>query len=188
MLKTIIKIHRGRKMIYLLRHCKATGQEYNAKLTSEGKESSIKLIPILSKLNINEIHCSPMTRAIDTVIPFAEKNKIHINTTEVLQERILSFDVIPDWKSHLEKTFLDFDYKLEMAESSNDALKRIFTFVKSLENDKNHLIVSHGNLLSLLINKYDKKFGFMESLKMENSDLFKLDLINEKVEHLGIDK
>lgn len=175
-------------MIYLLRHCKATGQEYNAKLTSEGKESSIKLIPILSKLNINEIHCSPMTRAIDTVIPFAEKNKIHINTTEVLQERILSFDVIPDWKSHLEKTFLDFDYKLEMAESSNDALKRIFTFVKSLENDKNHLIVSHGNLLSLLINKYDKKFGFMESLKMENSDLFKLDLINEKVEHLGIDK
>jgi len=187
-LKTIIKIHRGRKMIYLLRHCKATGQEYNAKITSEGKESSIKLIPILSKLNINEIHCSPMTRAIDTVIPFAEKNKIHINTTEVLQERILSFDVIPDWKSHLEKTFLDFDYKLEMAESSNDALKRIFTFVKSLENDKNHLIVSHGNLLSLLINKYDKKFGFMESLKMENPDLFKLDLINEKVEHLGIDK
>ncbi len=175
-------------MIYLLRHCKATGQEYNAKLTSEGKESSIKLIPILSKLNIHEIHCSPMTRAIDTVSPFAEKNNIHINTTEVLQERILSLDAIPDWKSHLEKTFLDFDYKLENAESSNEALKRIFTFVKSLDNDKNHLIVSHGNLLTLLINKYDKNFGFIESLKIRNPDLFKLDLINEKIEHLNINK
>lgn len=171
-------------MIYLLRHCKATGQDDTAELTSEGLAAAKNIVPVLSELNIQEIHCSTMTRAIETVRPFANEYNLSINVTEVLKERILSNNPLEDWKKVLEASFLDFDYKLENAESSNEALDRILNLVNNLDHDKQHLIVSHGNLLSLLINKFDKQFGFVKSLNMKNPDLYQLDLINQSVKQI----
>lgn len=173
-------------MIYLLRHCKAIGQDDAAKLTSEGLEAAKNIVPVLGELNIQEIHCSTMTRAIETVRPFANEYNLSINVTEVLKERILSNNPLDDWKKVLEASFLDFDYKLENAESSYEALDRILNLVNNLDHDKKHLIVSHGNLLSLLINKFDKQFGFVESLNMKNPDLYQLDLINQTVKQVDI--
>ena len=60
------------KKIYLIRHCKATGQEPSAELTNEGKEKALELIPLLYKLNIDHIISSPYKRAIQTITPFSE--------------------------------------------------------------------------------------------------------------------
>lgn len=40
-------------MIYVLRHCKATGQDFDAALTIDGIKVAQQLVPVLAKLNID---------------------------------------------------------------------------------------------------------------------------------------
>lgn len=171
-------------MIYLLRHCKTTGQAFDAHLTEDGTKMAKAIIPKLAELDIDKIHSSPMVRAVETIQPFSVNNNINIQLHDELKERILSEIPLEDWKSELQKTFLDFEYKINGGESSKEALLRILDVVNQLDAGKNHIIVSHGNLLSLLINHYDPSFGFEESLKMKNPALYKLK--ENKVEEISL--
>ncbi|MEX6013252.1 histidine phosphatase family protein, partial [Mammaliicoccus sciuri] len=105
-----------------------------------------------------------MLRAVGTIQPFSAINNINIQLHDELQERTLSQIPLEDWKSELQKTLLDFEYKINGGESSKEALLRILNVVNQLDETKNHIIVSHGNLLCLLINYYDSSFGFGDSL------------------------
>lgn len=161
-------------MIYLLRHCKASSQEFDAHLTEDGKREAKKLVRLLKTLDIEMIYSSPMIRAIETVEPFAAEETIEVNLADDLQERVLSENPLDDWKDVLQKSFLDFDFKIGDAESSYAAQNRILDFIDQLNKNKNYLLVSHGNLISLLIHFYDNQFGFNESMNMKNPDLYEL--------------
>lgn len=169
------------KKIYLIRHCKATGQEPLAELTNEGREKALKLVSILEKLNIDHIISSPYKRALQTVEPFSESKGIPIIIDENLQERVLSADPMEDWLEQLEKTFIERDLTFSGGESSNDALIRIRKVMDEVFEKKQmqHVgIVSHGNILSLFINHYDSTFGFAQWQRMKNPDIFVLEQAN----------
>lgn len=64
------------------------------------------------------------------------------------------------------------ELKLEGGESSSDAMKRIVEVVE------NTFIVTHGNLISLLLKRFNKDFVFNDWKNLSNPDVFLLD--NEK--------
>jgi len=166
------------KKIYLIRHCKATGQEPLAELTNEGKEKALDLVPILDGFHIDHIISSPYKRAVQTVKPFSESKGIPIIIEGNLQERVLSGEPLEDWLEKLRRTFVEKDLFFAGGESSNDALNRIQKIVGEVfENEQMHrvAIVSHGNILSLLINHYDQTFGYTQWQQMKNPDIFVLE-------------
>lgn len=168
------------KKIYLIRHCKSTGQEPQAELTNAGREKALELIPTLEKLQIDHIISSPYKRALQTIEPFSVSNKIPIFIDENLQERILSAEPMEDWLEKLERTFIERDLTFSGGESSNHALSRIQKVLDGVfENKEMHhvAIVSHGNILSLLINYYDPTFGFAQWQQMKNPDVFVLEQV-----------
>ena len=78
------------KRIYLIRHCKAEGQEQAAKLTTEGIEQSHQLAKFLENRNIDYIVTSPFERAVETIIPFCNKLGLDYSVDNRLEERVLS--------------------------------------------------------------------------------------------------
>ena len=179
------------KKIYLIRQCKATGQEPEAELTSEGRKKAIELVSLLDKRNIGHIISSPYKRAVQTIRPFSENNKIPIIIDGNLQERVLSAEPREDWLEQLERTFIEKDLTFSGGESSNHALTRILKVLEEIfENKKMHDvgIVTHGNILSLLINHYDPTFGFAGWQQMKNPDIFVLEKVSGVIYIIRMDQ
>ncbi len=100
-----------------------------------------------------------------------------------MKERILSVEAFSDWKDMLKMTFGDFDLKFKGGESSNEAKKRILGIIKKVINNefKNTIIVTHGNLMSLLLQHYNNSFGFEQSISLSNPDVYHIKITDHKV-------
>jgi 2,3-bisphosphoglycerate-dependent phosphoglycerate mutase len=170
------------KNIYVVRHCKAEGQASDARLTATGDEQAEKLAEFLSDKNIDYIISSPFERAYRTIKPLSNKIGIEIVLDERLTERILSDENHPDWRGMLLKTYDDLDLCFEGGESSNTAMGRAIHVVKEVMDSemKNIVLVSHGNLISLLLKHFDDRIGFMEWDSMSNPDVFHLTFSEDK--------
>lgn len=82
---------------------------------------------------------------------------------------------MPDWLDKLQATYIDFELAYPGGESSKEAMKRIIRAVEdAAAGFENTLIVTHGNIMSLLLHYYDKRFGFAEWKKLSNPDVFLL--------------
>ncbi|PKG21738.1 histidine phosphatase family protein [Niallia nealsonii] len=174
-----------KKNIYLIRHCQAKGQEADAELTELGCKQAKKLADILADIPVDRIISSPFFRAIQSIKPYAEKKKLPIQADNRLSERVLSSVSYIDWLEKLEASFSDIELKFIGGESSREAMNRIVQVVDEVRKskDKNVIIVTHGNIMSLLLNYYDKSFGFKQWEKLSNPDLFLLQ-VSEREYHV----
>jgi len=164
------------KNVYIVRHCKADGQEPSAKLTELGIQQAEKLAIYLLNKDIDLIISSPFERAYHTIAPLAVQIGMEVVIEERLAERLLSTKNHPDWLDMLRKTFDDLDLCYEGGESSNTAMSRAISVVTEVLNSehKNVVLVSHGNLISLLLKHFDDRIGFMEWKSLSNPDVFHL--------------
>ncbi|WP_257348710.1 histidine phosphatase family protein [Pseudalkalibacillus decolorationis] len=164
------------KSIYIIRHCQAEGQAADAQLTDLGVKQSNELTAFLSDKNIDLIVSSPYERAIQTIQPFADKAGIEIKLDDRLVERVLSRENLPNWKEMLRETYDDLDLNFKGGESSNTAISRAVTVVNDILNHtyENSVIVSHGNLISLLLKHFDNSIGFKEWEALSNPDMYHL--------------
>ncbi len=64
------------------------------------------------------------------------------------------------------------DLKLIGGESSHEAMARGIEVVQEAPN--HCILVTHGNLMSLLVKYYDDSFGFTEWKSLSNPDVYKL--------------
>ncbi|GKU80628.1 histidine phosphatase family protein [Niallia sp. NCCP-28] len=167
-----------KKTIYLIRHCQANGQESDAALTELGWEQANKLADCLADVPVDRIISSPFLRAVQSLTPYAENNDRIIQMDNRLSERILSSVSYADWMEKLEATFLDMDLKFIGGESSREAMNRIAEVIEEVQKseDSNVIMVTHGNIMSLLLNYYDKNFGFKEWENLKNPDIFLLEV------------
>ncbi|WP_391205566.1 histidine phosphatase family protein [Psychrobacillus sp. L4] len=142
-----------KKQIYLIRHCQAEGQEADAPLTEKGYIQAIQLAEFLSNMKINRIVSSPFLPALESIEPFAKNNSLDVQIDHRLAERALSSISMPDWLEKLNATFNDMELKLEGGESSKEAQARILEVIDEVISSdiENTVIVTHGNILSLLI-------------------------------------
>lgn len=164
------------KKIYLIRHCEAQGQPAEAPLTNKGHTQAIALSEFFRDIPINRIISSPFVRTIQSIEPLAKRLNLEIETNDLLTERVLSSENLSDWLEKLSATFDDFDLKFEGGESSYDAVHRIVSVVEEamINGAQNTIIVTHGNLLSLLLNHYNNEFGFDDWRNLRNPDVFLL--------------
>lgn len=176
--QTIILDRGGRmnKKVFIIRHCQAEGQEAQAALTKLGRKQAVELSEFLSNTAISRIISSPFLRAHQSIEPFATTKQLTIEIDHRLSERILSTSSMDNWLVKLEETFEDMELKLEGGESSKEAQQRIVEVLDEiLTNDhESTAIVTHGNIMSLLLNNYDKKFDFEQWKNLSNPDVFLL--------------
>jgi 2,3-bisphosphoglycerate-dependent phosphoglycerate mutase len=170
------------KTIYFVRHAKAGGQETSAPLTEKGVEQALKLVDFFAERPIEKIYSSPFKRAVDTIQPLAEFKGLSIKCDDRLSERVLSGVLLEDWQEILKQSFEDFDLVFEGGESHSSGMNRATSLIEEvLSTPENHIIlVSHGNLTSLLIRYFNESFGFDDLMEMSNPDVFELVVSDEK--------
>ena len=163
------------KTIFLIRHCQAEGQHPEAPLTQEGVKQAAALDSFFNGVPIGKIISSPFKRALDSVQPLAERLQLTIKTDMRLSERVLSTDHLPDWQEKLRMTFEDYSLTFNGGESSREAADRILEVIDELPEDENTILVTHGNLLSLLLKHYSEDFGYGDWSRLSNPDVYVLE-------------
>ena len=163
--------------LFLVRHCQTTGQAPDAPLTELGANQAQTLAEYLAGLGVSRIVSSPYRRAYQSVEPLARRLQLPIETDIRLIERELGLGVVPDWLARLEETYQDFDLRFENGETNREAQQRgIAALNDLLQDDRTTVIVTHGGLLSLLLNHFDKGFGFKEWQSLSNPDVYRLEV------------
>jgi 2,3-bisphosphoglycerate-dependent phosphoglycerate mutase len=173
-------------LLYLVRHCQATGQEPEAPLTETGKRQAIALANRLEEANIQRIIASPFTRAYQSILPLAERLGLTIEIDSRLTERVLSQTPLDNWQEQLAATFVDLDLSFAGGESSRTAMMRGISVVKEATQQAitSVAIVTHGNLMALILKYFDEKIGYAEWQKLQNPDIYCIQL-NQQGTHLS---
>lgn len=173
------------KNIYIIRHCEAEGQSEDAPLTVKGLEQAEKLSDFFYNKKVDHIISSPFLRAIQTIQPLANRLNLEIQIDNRLSECLLSSMPMSDWLDKLHATFDNLDLKYSGGESSKEAMDRIVNVViDSLESGhESTVIVTHGNIMSLLLHHFDKNFGFEQWKELTNPDVYLLNSFDEKINY-----
>jgi 2,3-bisphosphoglycerate-dependent phosphoglycerate mutase len=164
------------KTLYLIRHCKATGQHPAAPLTDQGLAQAQTLSTLLADAAIQRIVSSPYLRARQSAEPLAARLQLPIEEDERLIDRVLSQGDLSDWFEQLRASFDDFDLCLPGGESNRTAQQRgVAVLHDALAHPANvTAIVTHGNLMTLLLHHFDAQFGFAAWHSLTNPDVYRV--------------
>jgi 2,3-bisphosphoglycerate-dependent phosphoglycerate mutase len=163
--------------IYLIRHCAAEGQEPDAPLTAVGREQAEMLADALATVGIGRIVSSPFRRAQDSIAPLAQRLGLAVETDDRLAERVLGSG-FGDWRVALRATFDEPDLCYEGGESCNVATARGVAALGDAINHRGQTValVTHGNLLTLILRHFDPSVGYAECERLTNPDVFRVSM------------
>jgi 2,3-bisphosphoglycerate-dependent phosphoglycerate mutase len=166
-------------VLYLVRHCSATGQEPDAPLTPEGERQAEllagRLADELGRTETVRIVSSPYARAVGSVRPLAARLGVTVETDDRLRERVLGAAHLPDWLERLRESFEDADLCLEGGESSRQAAARgLAALVDARARGGAVVVVTHGTLLALLLRELDGRDGFEAWQGLSNPDIYRV--------------
>lgn len=162
---------------YLIRHAEAAGQAEDAPLTARGQLQANRLQATLAQLDAGPLYSSPMTRALNTLAPFAFATDQEITVIDALRERLLSTRNLPDWQDHMRRSFQEDDYAAPGGESHAALLSRwraAFTVIAN--GGGTPAFCTHGAMTAALFHSIDPTFGFDGWQQMGTPDLFELTL------------
>jgi 2,3-bisphosphoglycerate-dependent phosphoglycerate mutase len=164
--------------VIFVRHCDSSGQAPDAPLTAKGFADARDLAQRLAPLGIDAIYSSPYARAVQTIKPFAAARSLPILIEPRVRERLLSAQPLDDWLDHVRLSFKDFDHRAPGGETLREAQVRGLAALQRVFDDgaTNAAVVSHGNLLSSLLNRMNPRFGFDAWRAMPNPALYRVQL------------
>lgn len=187
--------------IYMIRHAESPfvhGQEETRDLSEKGLEKSKKITEIFEDIELDVIVSSSYRRAIQTIEDLANKKNLPILKFEELRERpIKGLDYDMPWDElmeAIEKSFEDIDYSLSGGESTRKAQERSIPVIEKLLIDykgKCIVIGTHGNIMTIIMNYYNKAYGFDFWNSTSMPDIYKLSFVSNElknVERLWEDK
>lgn len=162
--------------LILVRHCEAAGQEPDAPLTAAGSRQALELADFLSAFPVAGIVASAYRRARETAEPLAELLHLGIETDPRLNERVLSPHPIGHWREVVRDSFAYPDLRAPGGESANDVLQRAWPALNRLLSGSTVLpvIVTHGNLLALVLRSIDPAFGYVGWGNLSNPDVYRV--------------
>ncbi|MGF9965310.1 histidine phosphatase family protein [Bacillus rhizoplanae] len=167
------------KKLIVVRHCAATGQEHDAPLTAAGQQQAKTLANFLitEQLPIEKIISSPFARAVHSIAPYASQVQLPIQEDDRLAERILSDVPLDNWLQILEQTFTEIDVAFPGGESTRQATERVQPLIHNIlqhQEQKVTLLVTHGNLFTLILRIFDESIGFSTWKSLSNPDIYEI--------------
>lgn len=163
--------------IYLIRHCQAGGQAPDAALTAAGRTQAQRLGDALATAGITRIVASPFRRAWDSAAPLASRLGLDILVDDRLAERVLTTEPAEDWRDRLRRSFADPALSWPGGESGATATQRGRAALDAATTDADGAVavVTHGNLLALILHSLDRRDGFDTWAGLTNPDVFRID-------------
>ena len=164
------------RSILLIRHCAATGQNPGAPLSDAGIQQAQILAQFISDHPIDHIATSEYLRARQTIEPFSSQSGLRIHLDARLNERTLSTEPIENWQQIVRSSFDDYDLCATGGESARQVLTRAWAALDEVF-DADHampLVVTHGNLIALVLHSLDSTFGFQGWKSLTNPDVYVL--------------
>ena len=163
--------------LILVRHCEAAGQEPDAPLTVDGQRQARELAAFLSTLPVDAIVASAYLRARQSAEPVADHLHLRIEVDPRLNERNLSPAPIDTWREVVRDSFADPDLRAPGGESADDVLLRAWSVLNELLAGSPELpvVVTHGNLLALVLHSIDSDFGYAGWENLSNPDVYRVD-------------
>jgi len=177
--------------IYMVRHAKSPfehGKERTRGLSPEGLEDAKEVAKYFEKVKVDYIVSSPYTRAKQTVQYIAEQKTLEIVEYEELMERpIKGLDYQTEWdvlQEAIRKSFEDKDFALKGGESTRKAQQRAIPVIEKLLEERqgeNIVIGTHGNIMTIIMNYYDDRYGYDFWKSTSMPDIYKLIFENSKL-------
>ena len=130
----------------------------------------------MSDYSIDTIVSSSYARARQSIEPFAAKMGLPVHLDHRLIERTLSGSPIDNWREVVRDSFGDLELRVPGGESAREVLNRGWAAITELLDGGHRfpIAVTHGNLLSLILNSLDSNFGYEEWESLSNPDVFAL--------------
>ena len=162
--------------LILVRHCQATGQQPDARLTETGHQQARSLAHFLSDYSIDQITTSEYLRAQQSIEPFASQSDLKIHADARLNERTLSAEPLDNWQEIVLDSFADHNLRAPGGETANEVLNRAWDALNEILNADRTLplVVTHGNLMALVLHSLDRTFEFEEWKSLSNPDVYML--------------
>jgi 2,3-bisphosphoglycerate-dependent phosphoglycerate mutase len=180
--------------IYMVRHAESQfvfGEERSRGLSEEGLVDAQRVAELLYDVDVDYVASSAYARAIQTVQYLADRKNLHIIEYEELRERpIKGLDYKAPWDELLlaiEKSFVDLDFSLVGGESTRQAQNRAIPIIEKLleeQSGKNIVIGTHGNIMTIIMNYYDKKYGFEFWNSASKPDIYKMTFIGNELQNI----
>ena len=162
--------------LILVRHCRAAGQEPEAALTDEGLAQAEELSRFLSGYEIDFLAVSRFRRARQSIEPYAAEAALPIHVDSRLNERTLSAEPVEDWQAIVRDSFDDRDLRAPGGESAREVLRRAWAGLEEVLEGGHALplVVTHGNLMALVLHSLDPAFGYEGWKSLTNPDVYHL--------------
>lgn len=169
--------------IYMIRHAKSPfvfNQERTRTLSQQGEIDAKKVTAIMSNKKIDLIVSSPYIRAIQTIEGIANTKEIEVNVLEELKERQLKGSYkLPEEEIQqaIKASYEDIDFYLSGGESIRDVQNRTIPVIKDLLYNyqaKTIIIGTHGNVMTIIMNYFNKYYGYEFWKNTSKPDIYKL--------------
>ncbi|MGE1105374.1 histidine phosphatase family protein [Bacillus wiedmannii] len=177
--------------IYMVRHgesSKLEGSERTRGLTEKGSLDAHRITDILKTEGIDTFISSPYKRAVLTIEKTANFYEKEILIYENLKECMFSSgdQVILDKEVYplVKKMFSDPDFALTEGESYKDCQRRVVKVLKEILMDfqgQKIVIGTHGLVMTLMMNYFDKQYGFEFLIHTSKPDIYKLEFNDEQL-------
>lgn len=181
-------------VIYMVRHAESPfefGQERTRGLSEEGFSEAKRVAEVLGDVDIHFMASSSYTRAVQTIEHLAKRKAMTIVVYEELVERaIKGLDYKATWDvlyEAIRNSFIDIDFALEGGETTRSAQQRAIPVIERILEEhrgKNIVLGTHGNIMTIIMNHYDNKFGFDFWNTTSKPDIYKLTFNLNKLEHV----
>src|SRR5262245_53006960 len=164
------------KRLFLVRHCESAGQDACAPLTALGRAQAVVLADHLEMVGADLLMTSPYVRAQQSIAPLAQRLGMTVHIEPRLAERALSAVPLVQWREAVRQTFADPDLAWPGGESSRTAMVRGRAVIDALlaRPERTPIVVTHGNLIALILRSFDPQFGFQTWECLSNPDVYRI--------------
>ncbi|WP_223702334.1 histidine phosphatase family protein [Sutcliffiella deserti] len=165
--------------LFLIRHAHSnyTPDELGRPLSERGFADAKKVAGLLKSEKIDRVVSSPYKRAVQTVEEIAVYNDKEVEIIDGFKERTLTSTPAEDFSHAIMKVWEDYNFSWNGGESNLVAQKRgIDSIYKLLDSYKGESIVigTHGNIMVLIMNYFDKQYDFSFWKNLDMPDIYKL--------------
>ncbi len=175
--------------VYLVRHAHSeyTPDEKNRQLSEKGRVDALKVCEILMHEEIDVVVSSPYMRAIQTVEGVAATLNDTVEIWEDFRERKIAENPVDDFNKTMGSLWRDFEFEIDGGESNilaqERGVKALFKCIEKYKN-KNVVVGTHGNIMVLIMNYFNKKYGYEFWKTLNMPDIYCLEFVEKEIQSI----